>query len=111
MYSSVHAAKLAQARPRPGLGTAQVLVVSTLPGYIANVDTNLGPAQEATLAIARNVSNKHDCPLVGKYLWKRKSLDLSFATCSVDKAMLNVGAELLHPLKCLLMLRDRQQMH
>ena len=33
--SRVHTTKLAQARPRPGLGSAQVYVVSTLQGQIA----------------------------------------------------------------------------
>ena len=65
--SRVHTTKLAQARPRPGLGSAQVYVVSTLQGKIANVDTNLGRAQDSTKAIARNVRNKHDYLLVRKY--------------------------------------------
>ena len=66
-YSRVHTTKLAQARPRPGLGSAQVYVVSTLQGQIANVDTNLGRAHDSTQVIARNVRNKDDYLLVKKY--------------------------------------------
>ena len=74
----VNTTKLAQARPRPGLGSAQVYVVATLQGQIANVDANLDRAEESTRAIARNVRKKHDCLLVKKYWWKRKSQDLRF---------------------------------
>ena len=76
VMSRVHTTKLAKARPRPGLGSAQVYVVSTLQGKIASVDTNLGRAQDSTQVIARNVGNKDDYLLVRKYWWKRKSLDL-----------------------------------
>ena len=48
IYWRVHTTKLAQARPRLGLGSAQVYVVSTLQGQIANVDTNLGRAHDST---------------------------------------------------------------
>ena len=52
--------------------------MSTLQGKAANVDTNLGRAQDSTQVIARNVRNKDDYLLVRKYWWKRKSLDLGF---------------------------------
>ena len=100
--SRVHTTKLAQARPRPGLGSAQVYVMSTLQGQSANVDTNLDRAQDSTYVIARNVRNTDDNLLLRKYWWKRKSQDWDFATCSVDKVMLNVDAYLFHPPKCLL---------
>ena len=64
LYSRVHTTKPAQARPRPGLGSAQVNIVSTR--QIANVNTNLGRSQDSTQVIARNVRNKDDYLLVRK---------------------------------------------